>query len=271
MKRLQLTVLTAVVFFGFSCSRVPITNRAQTNLFPESEMMSLGRKNYTDFLNTHQVVPLTDPNTQLVKKVGGKISSAISAYLTSIKKQKRVAGYVWEFNLVKDDKTVNAWCMPGGKVCVYTGLLPVTKDESGLAVVMGHEIAHAIARHGNERMSQAAMVKVGGEVVGAVAGSSGVAGSQVAFEKLYGVGSALGQLAYSRKHESEADKLGLVFMALAGYDPSKAVEFWERMAASSNGAPPQILSTHPSDKTRIADIKKFLPTAMKYYKPAAGK
>ncbi|TND07902.1 MAG: Zn-dependent protease [Bacteroidetes bacterium] len=265
--------LTAIALLGLSCSKVPITNRRQTNLFSESEMMNLGRQNYTKFLQTNMVVPVSDPQTVLVKKVGNNISKAITDHLKTIGKQKRIAGYVWEFNLIKDDKTVNAWCMPGGKVAVYTGLLPVTKDEDGLAVVMGHEVAHAIARHGNERMSQATMVKAGGAVVSAVAGASAsTAGYQKAFENVYGVGSAIGQLAYSRKHETEADKLGLVFMALAGYDPSKAVDFWQRMAANGGGNVPQIMSTHPSDEKRIKDIKEFLPTAMKYYKkPVPGK
>lgn len=268
MRNLRIySALTAVMVLGFSCSRVPITNRRQANLFPESEMMSLSRTNYTQFLQTHQVVPVSDPQTVLVKKVGGNISKAITDFLKASGKQKRIAGYVWEFNLVKDDKTVNAWCMPGGKVVVYTGLLPITKDEDGLAVVMGHEVAHAIARHGNERMSQATMVKAGGAVVSTVAGASAsTAAYQGAFENIYGIGSTLGQLAYSRKHETEADKLGLVFMALAGYDPNKAVDFWQRMAASGGGAPLQLLSTHPSDDKRIKDIKAFLPTAMKYYK-----
>lgn len=264
MKRTQLALSALIMVTGFSCSRVPITNRVQSQVFPESKMMALGLTSYRQFLATAQVVPANDPQTVMVKKVGNKISSAVTSHLKSIGKIKRVSGYQWEFNLVKEDKTVNAWCMPGGKVAVYTGLLPVTKDESGLAVVMGHEVAHAIARHGNERMSQKAILNTGGQVVGAVAGAAGQ--NQAAFEKIYGVGAGLGALAYSRKHETEADKLGLVFMAVAGYDPATAVAFWERMAASGGAGGPQILSTHPSDKTRIADIKKFLPTAQKYYK-----
>jgi len=265
MKRLQLPALAAILLLSFSCTRVPITNRAQMNLFPESEMMALSLKSYKEFLAKSQVVPPSDPQTVLVKKVGNKIATAVNAHMKQIGKQKRVAGYVWEFNLVREDKTVNAWCMPGGKVAVYTGLLPVTADETGLAVVMGHEVAHAIARHGNERMSQQAAVQVGGSVVGATAGQN-----QVLFEKLYGVGATLGTLAYSRKHETEADKLGLVFMAVSGYDPSKAVEFWQRMSKMGGGKVPELLSTHPSDETRIKDIQKFLPTAMKYYKKPAG-
>jgi predicted Zn-dependent protease len=182
------------------------------------------------------------------------------------KYKKRIAGYKWQFNLVKEDKTVNAWCMPGGKVVVYSGLLPVTQNETALAVVMGHEIAHAIARHGNERMSQGMVVQTGAAVL-SVALSSKSDATQELFNQSYGAASGLGVLAYSRKHESEADKLGLVFMAMAGYDPHEAIAFWERMAKESKGGNIAILSTHPSDEKRIADIKAFMPKAVKYYKP----
>lgn len=251
------------MFFMASCSRVPITNRRQTNLFPESEMMSMSLKEYNSFLASHQVVPESDANTQMVKRVGAKVSTAITQYLNSHKQGKRIAGYKWEFNLVQSNE-VNAWCMPGGKVVVYTGLLPVTKDENGLAVVLGHEIAHAIARHGNERMSQQMAVQAGGAVVGAVIGSKSAVAENV-FQNVYGISSTLGILAYSRKHESEADKLGLCFMAMAGYDPQTSIGFWERMASNGGAAPPQILSTHPSDATRIKDLKAWMPTALKYY------
>lgn len=250
-----------------SCAKVPITGRKQMNLLPESEMMSLSLTSYRDFLSKNQTVAESDSRTQMVKRVGSNVSAAVQQFMLSNKKYAdRVAGFNWEFNLV-NDKTVNAWCMPGGKVVVYTGLLPVTQDESSLAVVLGHEIAHAIARHGNERMSQGLLVQAGGIGL-AVATSTKPEVTQSIFMQSYGVASTLGTLAYSRTHESEADKLGLVFMALAGYDPSTAPAFWERMAASSGGqAPPELLSTHPSDATRIKDIRAFLPEAMKYYRP----
>jgi predicted Zn-dependent protease len=198
--------------------------------------------------------------------VGGNVKAAVEKFMNANKKyKKRIAGYNWQFNLV-DTKEVNAWCMPGGKVVVYSGLLPVTQNETALAVVMGHEIAHAIARHGNERMSQQLVVQVGAAAVStAVSGQSKAA--QDVFNQSYGVATGLGVLAYSRKHELEADKLGLVFMAMAGYNPTEAVVFWERMAKESKGGNMAILSTHPSDETRIAEIKKFLPKAMKYYHP----
>jgi len=237
------------------------------NLLAESDLIKMSLTEYNKFLAQHPLLPDTDPNAQLVKKVGGNIKVAVEKFMNANKKyKKRITGYNWQFNLVKEDKTVNAWCMPGGKVVVYTGLLPVTQTEAGLAVVMGHEIAHAIARHGNERMSQGLAVNVGGAVL-SVALSTQSAASQDLFNQSYGAASGLGVLAYSRKHESEADKLGLVFMAMAGYDPKEAIAFWERMAKLSKGGGMAILNTHPNDEKRIAEIKKFLPQAMKYYKP----
>ena len=173
--------------------------------------------------------------------------------------------FKWEFNLVEDN-TVNAWCMPGGKVVFYTGILPITKDEKGIAVVMGHEIAHAIARHGNERMSQGLALQ-GGGIALSLALSDKPELTQNLFQQAYGLGGQLGMLKYSRSHDSEADKMGLVFMAMAGYDPREAVEFWKRMAAQGGQKPPEFLSTHPSDDTRIKDLEDFMPEALKYYKP----
>lgn len=269
MKRLLYTAAFLTLIFSWSCTRVPITNRRQMNLLPESTLLQMSAQEYTKFINSHTVMPVTDTSTIMVRRVGTKISAAISDYLRTHKQGKRIRGYQWTFNLVQD-KTVNAWCMPGGKVVVYTGLLPLTKNEKGLAVVMGHEIAHAIARHGNERMSQQLAIQTGGMAL-SVALSQKPSQTQEIFNQCYGVGSTLGALAYSRKHESEADKLGLCFMAMAGYDPNEAVPFWERMAANGGSAPLAILSTHPSDAQRIKDIKAYLPTAMKYYKAPAGK
>jgi predicted Zn-dependent protease len=255
----------ALLIFTFnSCTKVPITNRRQVNLLPESELMSMSLTEYNKFLASHTLVPSNDTSTIMVKRVGVNISNAITAHLKAHKQQKRVAGYNWQFNLVQD-KTVNAWCMPGGKVVVYTGLMPLTKGENGLAVVMGHEIAHAIARHGNERMSQQLAIQLGGMGL-AIAISQKPAETQQIFMQSYGISTTLGALAYSRKHESEADKLGLCFMAMAGYDPNAAVGFWERMSKEGSGSTIALLSTHPSDAKRIADIKAYLPTAMKYYK-----
>ena len=201
----------------------------------------------------------------MVKKVGAKIANAVVAYINSHGQKKRIKGYKWAFNLVQDD-LVNAWCMPGGKVVIYTGILPLTKNEEGLAVVMGHEIAHAIARHGNERMSQLLTTQLGGVALGAALSGQPESTRKV-FNSAYAIGSTVGvMLPFSRMHESEADKMGLVFMAMAGYNPEAAVGFWQRMAANSKGKPPEFLSTHPSDATRIKKIKEYLPTARKYYK-----
>ncbi len=266
LSKMKKYFLFFLLFVG--CTRVPITGRRQVELLPESELMSLSLTQYNDFLKKNQEIPDTDPNAQLVIKVGNRIKDAVTQFMNQNKKyRKRIEGYKWEFHLVKNDKTVNAWCMPGGKVVVYSGLLPVTENETALAVVLGHEISHAIARHGNERMSQGLLVQLGGVAL-SVALSTQSASTQNLFNQSYGATSELGILAYSRKHESEADKLGLVFMAMAGYDPHEAIAFWERMEKASHGqAPPQLLSTHPSDAKRIEDIKAFMPKAMKYYQP----
>ena len=254
------------VFFVLSCSKVPITQRKQMNLLPESQVMSMSLTQYRDFLSKNPPMPPNDPNAVMVKNIGARISSAVEQYMRKNGQAKRVAGYKWEFNLV-NDKQVNAWCMPGGKVVVYTGLLPITKDETSLAFVMGHEIAHAVARHGNERMSQMLLAATGGLALD-IALSQKPAETRSIFMTAYGVGTTVGViLPYSRTHESEADKLGMVFMAMAGYNPSDAYKVWERMAASGGSKPPEILSTHPSDATRMKQMKEFLPQAMKYYKP----
>lgn len=248
-----------------SCvEKVPITGRRQVSLVPEADLVSMSLTEYDKFLTEHKPLPLSDSRAQLVKKVGEKIQAAVIKFMNDKGLSQRINGYQWAFNTV-DEATINAWCMPGGKVVVYTGLLPVTQDEAGLAVVMGHEIAHAIARHGNERMSQGMAVQFGGVLLSAALQNKPQE-TQNLFMQSYGIGSTLGVLKYSRTHESEADKMGLVFAAIAGYDPNAAVTFWERMAAQGGAKPPEILSTHPSDETRIADIKAFIPEAMIYYK-----
>lgn len=250
-----------------SCSEVPITNRKQMNLLPESTLMSMSLSSYQDFLR--QNPPVTSGgDAQMVKNVGARIQSAVINYMNQNKMGSRVNNYKWEFNLVNSNE-VNAWCMPGGKVVVYSGLLPVTQDETGLAIVMGHEIAHAIARHGNERMSQMMVTQLGGMALD-IALSQKSAETRNIFLTSYGIGSTLGVLAYSRTQETEADKLGLIFAAMAGYDPQQAIPFWQRMAAKGGGQkPPELLSTHPSDQTRIKNLNAFMPTALKYYKRGA--
>jgi predicted Zn-dependent protease len=249
-----------------SCSKVPLTGRRQLNLLPESQVVAMSLTEYNSFLGENSVVSKADAQAQVVQRVGLRISQAVHQYLQDNNMGDRDRDFQWEFNLVNDN-TINAWCMPGGKVVVYTGILPYTRDEEGLAVVMGHEIAHAIARHGNERMSQALAVEAGGVALDLYASQKPELTRQVLLQS-YGIGSSLGVLAYSRQHESEADKLGLVFMAMAGYNPQAAPDFWRRMnAASENGNKvPEFLSTHPKNETRIKDLENYMPEALKYYK-----
>jgi predicted Zn-dependent protease len=247
-----------------ACTTVPISGRKQVKLLPESQMLSMSLSNYDQVKKEVNLLPDSDPRVIQVKKVGAKISEAVNTYLTNNGYKSRLEEFQWEFN-VAEDNTVNAWCMPGGKVMFYTGILPITENEIGIAVVMGHEIAHAVARHGNERMSQGLIVQAGGLALD-VATSQKEELTRSIFLASYGVASQLGTLKYSRMHESEADQMGLIFMAMAGYDPINAVYFWERMAAQSGQNPTELLSTHPSDETRISDIKHHLPKAYEYYK-----
>lgn len=256
-------VLVMVIGWIIGCSTVPITGRRQVNLLPESEMVSMGLTSYQEFMKTH---PLSTnaAQTDMVKAVGRDISSAVEDFMRNNRMADRVEGFQWEFNLVQDE-TPNAWCMPGGKVVVYTGILPLTATKSGLAVVIGHEIAHAVARHGNERMSQALLIQLGGVALD-VALQNEPEKTRNLYLAAYGLGANVGiALPYSRAHENEADRLGLIFMAMAGYDPNEAVEFWSRMAALSGDKPPEFLSTHPSDETRVSNLKTLVPEAMKYY------
>ena len=248
----------------YYCSTVPLTGRSQLNLIPSDEMLSMSFQQYGDFLKENKVSS-NQKDVNMVKRVGVKIQHAVEQYMADNNLSDRLKGYNWEFNLVQDDQ-VNAWCMPGGKVVVYTGILPITKDETGLAVVLGHEIAHAIAEHGNERMSQGLLQQLGGVAL-TVALKNEPETTRNLYLTAYGLGSTIGViLPFSRTQESEADHLGLIFMAMAGYNPNEAPAFWERMSANSGGAPPEFLSTHPSDKTRINDITGWIPEAMKYYK-----
>jgi predicted Zn-dependent protease len=258
-----ITVATTVVL-AWSCSSVPITGRQQLSLVPESEMQSMSYQQYGQFLQENKL-SRDAQSTAMVKRVGTRIQHAVESYMNSHNLKDQLAGYKWEFNLV-ENKEVNAWCMPGGKVCVYTGILPVTQDENGLAVVLGHEISHAVARHGTERMSQGLLAQGLGEGL-AVALHNQPAQTQQLWMTAFGVGAQVGVLLpFSRTQESEADRLGLIFMAMAGYDPRGAVTFWQRMAEQSGGGkPPEFLSTHPADATRIAQIQKEMPEAMKYY------
>ncbi len=263
MKKWVITaVLSAIMLLG--CTTVPVTGRKQLTLIPGSTLLSLSYDNYSQFLNENKL-STNQAQTRMVKNAGARIQRAVEAYMAQNGLSDRLEGFNWEFNLV-DDPTVNAWCMPGGKVVVYTGILDIAQDETGLAVVMGHEIAHAIADHGNERMTQGLLAQAG-QVALSVYMQDKPAETQAMLFAAYGVGSQVGVLLpFSRLHESEADKLGLIFMAMAGYDPNEAPRFWERMASVGGARPPEFLSTHPSPETRIAKLKEYIPEAMKYYK-----
>jgi predicted Zn-dependent protease len=266
MNKKYVFIVAFAVVLIVACTKVPITGRKQINMIPETQMIGMSLTSYKEFLTQNPPVASGNADAAMVKRAGEKIAKAVESFMQQNGQSKRLEGYQWEFNLVNDN-TVNAWCMPGGKVVVYTGLLAVTQTEAALACVMGHEIAHAVARHGNERMSQGLVVQAGGVALN-VALSQKSELTRNLFLQSYGAGSQLGVLKYSRTHETEADKMGLVFMAMAGYNPQEAVGFWERMSKAGGGnKPPEILSTHPSDETRIADIKAYLPEALKYYKP----
>jgi predicted Zn-dependent protease len=248
-----------------SCSVVPFTGRKQLNLLPESEMISMSLTSYSEFMKEN-ALSSDRSDVSMVKEVGSNISKAVIKYFNENGLQDRLEGYQWEFNLVKNDSVPNAWCMPGGKVVVYSGLLPYSADENGLAVVISHEIAHAVARHGNERMSQQMLIQMGGMALNEAVKEKPEETKGI-FNTVYGIGAQMGLvLPYSRDHELEADKMGLIFMAMAGYNPQTAIAFWERMAKSGGGKPPEFLSTHPSDERRIDKIKAAMPEVMTYYK-----
>lgn len=268
MKRILIIGLTVTSLAFSSCSTVPLTGRSRLNLVSDEQVLPMAFQAYGEFLteNKSAVLPSTNAQALRVKTVGNKLIAAVRNYMTTSGNAGLIENYKWEVNVVQS-KELNAWCMPGGKIVVYTGILPVTKDDAGLATVMGHEIAHAIAGHSAERMSQE-MVAQGAGALGNVALSKN-SKTQSIFNTLYGIGTPLAMLSYGRNQELEADRLGLIFMAMAGYNPQNATAFWQRMAAASEGSqkPPEFLSTHPSDATRIARIQNALPEAQKYYKP----
>jgi predicted Zn-dependent protease len=251
-----------------ACSTVPITQRKQVALLPNDMMLGMGIESYNEFLSQNQPLPDSDERVVAVRNVGNRIAGGVEQFLTDHKLGDKIKDYSWTFNVV-DDPTINAWCMPGGLIVFYTGILPVAESEEGVATIMGHEIAHAIAQHGNERMTQQLAIYLGAVSLDYALNNKPEETRDI-FLTAYGVGSTLGTLAYSRKHEYEADKLGMVFMAMAGYDPVAAVDFWARMAQIGGEKPPELLSTHPDDESRIAALQEFLPEARKYYVEGGG-
>jgi predicted Zn-dependent protease len=257
-------LITVLFLFQVSCETVPLTGRRQLSLLPDQQLTAMGLNTYKEFLDSHEVITGT-PEARMVEKVGQRISSAVETYLRQNNMNQKLADLKWEFNLVRD-KSANAWVLPGGKVAVYSGIMPIARNETGLAVVMGHEIAHMVAGHGNERMSQALLTQMGGIAL-QTALSEQPALTQNLLMTAFGLGAQIGVLLpYSRLHEAEADHLGLIFMAMAGYDPREAVVFWQRMAQKAEGpSPPALLSTHPSDSERIKKIREHMSEALSYY------
>ena len=245
-------------------STVPITGRKQNLMVSDQQILSLSNQQYTEYMKTAK--PSTNKkNTEMVKRVGQKLATAVTNYLNNNGLSSEVANFQWEFNLVQDQQ-INAFCMPGGKIVVYEGLLPVTLDETSLAIVLGHEIAHAVAKHSAEQMSTAIRQQYGAQALSVVLSGAGAStGMQNIAGTVFGLGAKGASAKYSRNHESEADHLGIIFAAMAGYNPDAAVTFWQRMSAATGGGSTSWLSTHPSDATRIKQIQSWLPEARKYY------
>lgn len=264
----RLTSLFLIVVAFVGCSTNPITGRNQFKLVSEQELQAMANQEYRNFLSSNRTVsPSADRDAEMVRRVGQRLANAVTQYYRSQNLSEALQGYKWEFNLV-NNKDANAWAMPGGKVVVYTGLLPITQNEAALANVLGHEISHAIFQHGNERMSQGLAQQLGGVAL-SVALANKPAQTQNLFMQAYGIGSAVGVvLPFSRKQELEADRYGMRWAAMAGYNPREAIALWQRMAKMSNSqAPPEFLSTHPAEQRRIQELQRYLPEALKYYKP----
>lgn len=268
MKISQILSASVLSLAFIACTTNPITGRKSIQIANDSEIASMAAQEYNTTLSKAKVVSGT-AQAKSVNNVGLRIKNAANKYYTSIGRGGDLANYKWEFNLIQD-KQLNAWCMPGGKVAVYTGILPITKDDTGLAVVMGHEVSHALAGHGNERISQAMVAEYGGAILG-----SSISNGQLGaiFQQVYPIGAQVGLLAYGRKQELEADQMGLYLMGMAGYDPRQSIPFWNRMEAASSGGqrPPEFLSTHPGPGNRIAQLNEHMAQAMQYYTAAGGK
>ncbi|SEF62808.1 Peptidase family M48 [Algoriphagus boritolerans DSM 17298 = JCM 18970] len=259
----KIILIFSAGLLAYACTTVPLTGRRSLAVISNEEIQPLVNEEYKKAIAAEKNLTKTS-NGQMVVKVGQKMAKAVESYLVSEGYQDLVNDFAWEFNLLESDQ-INAWCMPGGKVAFYTGILPITKDEAGIAVVMGHEIAHAVASHARERMSNGMLLNglLGG--ASAAMGQNPTMMQQILLQGV-GAGSQLGMLSFSRKHELEADEMGLIFMAMAGYDPRQAPAFWQRMAAAGGGAPPEFLSTHPGPDRRIERLNANMPKALQYYK-----
>jgi len=270
MKKVKFILLVLVSTIIVSCgttSTVPLTGRKQTLMVSDGEVLSLASKQYQEFMKSAKK-STNATNTAMVQRVGQKLASAVNNYLNNNGLSAEVKNFSWEFNLVQDNQ-VNAWCMPGGKIVVYEGLLPVTQNEASLAIVLGHEIAHAVAKHSAEQLSTQMKQQYGLQIGSVVAGALGMGqNTQSIVQAVVAQGFNFKNLSYSREHESEADHMGLIFAAMAGYDPQVAITFWQRMAAASTSQTAEFLSDHPSDAKRIKQIQGWMPEALKYYTPA---
>ena len=267
--KLSLQVITVSVLLCFAlcnCKTVPVTGRKQLQLVPNSIINAMAFTEYDSVIKISATLSQSDARAAMVTRVGVRIQQAVESYFAQNNMSKDLKNFKWEYNTINED-IINAWCMPGGKVVVYTGILSVTQNETALAVIMGHEIAHAIARHGNERMSSGLLINLGGLAL-EEALKNKKEETQALFLGLYMVGSNLAlALPHNRMQESEADKLGLIFMSMAGYDPAEAIPFWQRMASLNQNKTPEFLSTHPSDETRIRKLSELIPgIKSQYYK-----
>ena len=261
----RVIIFSLIGFIVFACAKVAVTGRQQLSLVSNAEIIPMADQQYDSVVQTAKLSN-NQQQTAMVKNVGSRIQRAVEQYMAQNNASAELEGFKWEFNLIDDPKMVNAWCMPGGKVAFYTGIMPICQNEAGVAVVMGHEVAHAVANHARERMSQGLVANGLLGTLGAALGQNPTLTKQLFFQAI-GVGAQVGMLKFSRQHESEADRIGLIFMAMAGYDPHEAPRFWERMSSQSGGAaPPEWLSTHPSHGSRIKDLNEAIPEAMKYYK-----
>jgi predicted Zn-dependent protease len=262
MKKISSLIVTALLLLS-SCGSVPLTGRKQILLVSDQEVLASSLTQYSDYMKSAPV-STNAKGKAMVTRVGKKIAAATEQYLKSNGMEAEVRNFAWEFNLVKDDQ-VNAFCMPGGKIVVYEGLLKLVSSDDELAVVVGHEVAHAVAKHSNERMSQQMIAQYGAKILTQALSNKSEA-IQKAGSTIYGLGAQYGvTLPFSRKHETEADYMGLIFMTMAGYDPNVAITFWQKMSAGGASVP-EFMSTHPSDATRIKDIQKILPELNKYRK-----
>ena len=265
IKTILLSVAAALLVSCGTTKTVPITGRQQSLMVSDGDVLSLSTQQYNEFMKTAKL-STNAANTAMVKRVGQNLATAVTNYLNANGMGSDVQNFKWTFNLIQN-KEANAWCMPGGLICVYEGILPLTQDEPSLAIVLGHEIAHAVARHSAEQMSTQIKQQYGMQIGAAVLGGIGVGSSTSSIiQAIAAQGFNFKKLSYSRSHESEADHMGLIFAAMAGYDPQVAVGFWQRMAAASNNQRSEFLSDHPSDATRIKQIQGWMPEALKYYK-----